>query len=172
MDYFLSICSNENSCMARCWITMDYRAGSTIPVFKRHVTVAQVRKYSCPCNTPWRNKALWNVENPTFARQSAYTPQTPVALYPRKLLILISIRSWIDFRAIVASVCACVRARLLYCIFYYTDPLMEYISYLITFLLLCCWLPVILGEGNSVTYSPDAGSSDMKHRTVDGRDGS
>jgi hypothetical protein len=37
-------------------------------------------------------------------------------------------------------------------------------------------LRITSGEGNSDTNSPDAGSSDissdMKHRTVDGRDGS
>jgi hypothetical protein len=32
----------------------------------------KVKKYSYPCNRPWRPKGLWDVEHPTFSRQSAH----------------------------------------------------------------------------------------------------
>jgi hypothetical protein len=46
---------------------------------------------SSSCNRPWRPIGLWDVEAPTFSRQSAHRwqwgcqPYAPAALYPRKI---------------------------------------------------------------------------------------
>jgi hypothetical protein len=45
---------------------------------------------SCPCNRPWRPIGLWDVEAPTFSRQSAHRwwwgcqPYALAALYPQE----------------------------------------------------------------------------------------
>jgi hypothetical protein len=63
---------------------------------------------SYPCNRPWRLIGLWDVEVPTVSRQSAHRwrwgrqPYAPAALYaPARFLVLISVRGWVDPRAIV-----------------------------------------------------------------------
>jgi hypothetical protein len=60
-----------------------------------------------PCNRPWRPIGLWDVEAPTFSRQSAniYSwgqPYAPAALYPQKdSWYSFLLRGWVDLRAIV-----------------------------------------------------------------------
>jgi hypothetical protein len=70
-----------------------------------HGTVA---RYSYPCNRQWRPIGLWDVEAPTFSRQSAHRwrwgcqPYVPAALYSLgRFLVRISFRSWVDTRAIM-----------------------------------------------------------------------
>jgi hypothetical protein len=61
------------------------------------------------CNRPWRPIGLWDVEAPTFPRQSAHRwrwgcqPYAPTdrPLPPGRFLVLISLRGWVDSRAIV-----------------------------------------------------------------------
>jgi hypothetical protein len=39
MDYSLSVRCSGNMCLASRWLAMDIHSGSTIPIFRRHVTV-------------------------------------------------------------------------------------------------------------------------------------
>jgi hypothetical protein len=59
---------------------------------------------SYPYNRPWRPIGLWDVETPTFSRQSAHRwrwccqPYAPAVLYPPgRFLVLLSVRGWVDF---------------------------------------------------------------------------
>jgi hypothetical protein len=56
---------------------------------------------SYPLNRPWRPTELWVVECPTFSKQSTHRwqwgqPYAPAALYPRRFVVLICVRGWVD----------------------------------------------------------------------------
>jgi hypothetical protein len=65
------------------------------------------KKWSYFCNRPWGPTELWDVEVPTFTRQSAHRwrwgcqSYAPAALYTGKILITHFFRAWVDPRAIV-----------------------------------------------------------------------
>jgi hypothetical protein len=66
------------------------------------------KKLSYPCNRPWRPIGLWDVEAPTFSRQSAHRwrwgceTYAPTALYsPGRFPVLISVGGWVDTRTIM-----------------------------------------------------------------------
>jgi hypothetical protein len=41
IDYSMSILCSGNMCLASRWLRMDFRSGSTIPAFRRHVTMCR-----------------------------------------------------------------------------------------------------------------------------------
>jgi hypothetical protein len=59
--------------------------------------------FSCPSNRLWRPIGLWDVEVPTFSRQSVQRSALHVCqlYHPERSPVLISVRGWVDTRAIV-----------------------------------------------------------------------
>jgi hypothetical protein len=74
---------------------------------KRRVCEVHNKKSDCnACNRPWRPIGMWNIQAPTFSRQSTHRwrwgcqPYEPAGrpLPPGRFMVLISIRGWVDPR--------------------------------------------------------------------------
>jgi hypothetical protein len=66
------------------------------------------KRWNYPYSRSWRPTGLWDIEAPTFSRQSAHRwrwgcqPYAPAALYHLgRFLVLISVRGWVYPRAMV-----------------------------------------------------------------------
>jgi hypothetical protein len=64
------------------------------------------KRWSYPCNRPWRPTGLWDVKASTVCRQSQMAVrlsalQASCTLPPGRFPVLISIRGWVDLRALV-----------------------------------------------------------------------
>jgi hypothetical protein len=84
----------------------DDKLDSCINIFTLRSILTELS--GSPCNRPWRPIGLWDVEAPTFSRQSAHRwqwgcqPYASAALYPPgRFLVFIFVRSWVDPRTIM-----------------------------------------------------------------------
>jgi hypothetical protein len=87
---------------------MCLRIVSNCPYIPFRDEYKKLKVKSYLCNRPWRPIGLWDVEDPTFCRQSAHRwrlgchPYAPAALYPQKdLLVFTSVTGWVNPRAMV-----------------------------------------------------------------------
>jgi hypothetical protein len=79
-----------------------YISNNNFKNWKQLKDIVLLLRLSYPCNRPWRSIGLWDVEGPTFSRQSAHRWRwgsqafAPAALYPAgRFLVLNSIRGWV-----------------------------------------------------------------------------
>jgi hypothetical protein len=74
----------------------------------KHANITNSFTKSYPCNRPWRPIGLWDIEDPTFSRQSAHRwrwgcqPHWPEILYSQEdSWYSFLLKCWVDPRAIV-----------------------------------------------------------------------
>jgi hypothetical protein len=105
------ICSSETSVHFQRTTRSRRQNSSSVTLFvdmwERELHLCWCKRQSHPSNRPWRPVGLWDVEAPTFSRQSAHRwrwgcqPHAPTALYPQEDSWYSFVRCWVDPRAIV-----------------------------------------------------------------------
>jgi hypothetical protein len=93
-----------------CFVIHDIYTQTQMVICTMSPPSKKVKKYSYPCNRPWRPIGLWGVKNSTLCRQSAQMAvrlsvlRTSSDLLPRNinflLLVLISVIGWVNPRAL------------------------------------------------------------------------
>jgi hypothetical protein len=104
----VSVCLSVYPPLHRCYVATRYAATKNRWRLRFLRSPCHKKGQSYLCNRPFRPIGLWDIEAPTFSRQSVhrwrwgYQPYAPAALYPQIVTwYSFMLESWSDTRAIV-----------------------------------------------------------------------